>query len=127
MAKLRAGSTILFSYERKKNDVYGNPRHKAKNISAIKKGKVVRLIDEVDIGYRTPEQAVFDALQNKKLVPQTKRVEPMLSEREAQRLKQIIGNANVPAKDRREALRKLYKSGKDNYWEIRKRYTIKQI
>ena len=61
-----------YNYERKKNDVNGNPRHYA-TIYRIKSNKPILIKAKEDIGYRDPKQAVEDVIEaqhkwNKKYV-----------------------------------------------------------
>jgi len=127
MAKLRAGSTIIYSYERKRNDVYGNPRNKAYNISVLKRGDVEKLIPEIDIGYRSEEQAVFEELQKKGYIPKTRKVEPVLSTDEREKLRKIYYDESRPVKERREALNKMSRSGRTNYFDLKSRYKFRRI
>jgi hypothetical protein len=63
MAKLKAGSTLVYSYERKRNDISGNPRHFIYNVSVVEGGKVRRIIPEIDVGYRNKDQAIAEELE----------------------------------------------------------------
>ena len=54
---------IVFSYERKKNDINGNPRHYIYNVTEITKDKEKTLIDKIDVGYRDKIQAIKEELK----------------------------------------------------------------
>lgn len=127
MAKLRKGATILYSYERKRNDVNGNPRHFAHNISVIKKSGVVHLIDKIDIGYRDPSQAVFEELQRKGAIPKTKEIVPKISQAEKDKLRKVYQDKSKDIITRRKALHKHVGSGRTNYVDLKRSYKFRQI
>jgi hypothetical protein len=129
MAKLRKGSTIIYSYERKKNDINGNPRHYAYNISIIKKNEPVKLIEKIDIGYRDPDQAIFEELIRKGVIPKPKVTKsPPLPQDYEMRLRELIRDEEVPVEVRRQALKKLNASrDKTDYWDLKRSYNFRRI
>jgi len=53
--------TYIYTYDRKKNDVNGNPRHFA-TVYRIKKNVPSMVIYNLDIGYMSTEQAIIKEL-----------------------------------------------------------------
>lgn len=61
--------TFVFTYERKKNDVNGNPRHYITALYRIKRNYPELLASDIDIGYRSKLQAVIDTLIKLREIP----------------------------------------------------------
>lgn len=62
--------TFIYTYRRNRNDVNGNPRHFA-DVWRVERNQPRKIFGDLDIGYRSPEQAIIEELKSVGELPKT--------------------------------------------------------
>lgn len=77
-----------YTYERKKNDINGNPRHYI-TVYKLTKNTPELIVKNEDVGYRDPRQAVEDVIQTNKGWKKDYAFSSGYSENQARRLRRL--------------------------------------